>query len=64
MLRFNLAIPHFDQNSLATYNHTDQVTLKSVIDTELDVRDTYINLRVAADRLRLAEIQSVIEAEV
>ena len=31
------------------------LSLKGVIDTELDVRDTYINLRVAADRLRLPD---------
>jgi competence protein ComEC len=54
-LRFNLAIPHFDQNSISTYNNTDHVTLEGVIDAEPDVRDTYINLRVAADRLTLPD---------
>src|SRR5512135_2262244 len=55
VLRFNLAIPYFDQNSISTYNNTDQVTLEGVIDAEPDVRDTYINLRVNADRLTLPD---------
>ncbi len=54
-IRFNLAIPHFDQNSVQTYNNTGKVTLEGVIDTEPDVRDTYINLRVNADRLTLPD---------
>ena len=54
-LRFNFSIPHFDQNSISTYNNTDQVTLEGVIDTEPDVRDTYINLRVNADQLTLPD---------
>jgi competence protein ComEC len=54
-IRFNLAIPHFDQNSVKTYNNTGEVTLEGVIDTEPDVRDTYINLRVNADRLTLPD---------
>lgn len=54
-VRYNLSIPQFDQNSISTYNNTDQVTLEGVVDTEPDVRDTYINLRVQADRLTLPD---------
>ncbi|HZY44013.1 MAG TPA: ComEC/Rec2 family competence protein [Anaerolineae bacterium] len=54
-IRYQLAIPHFDQNSLTTYNNIDQVTLEGVIDTEPDVRDTYLNLRVNADQLTLPD---------
>jgi competence protein ComEC len=52
-LRFAISIPHFDQNSLSTYNGIGVVTLEGVIDAPPDVRDTYINLRVNADRLTL-----------
>ncbi len=52
-LRFALSVPHFDQNSLSTYNGIGVVTLEGVIDAPPDVRDTYINLRVNADRLTL-----------
>ncbi len=54
-IRYNLSIPHFDQNSLSTYNNSGSVTLEGVIDAPPDVRDTYINLRVKADRLTLAD---------
>ena len=48
---FTLRLPHFDQNSLSTYNGMGVVTIEGVIDRPSDVRDTYINLRVNADRL-------------
>ena len=50
-LWFTLRSPHFDQNSLSTYNGIGVVTIEGVIDGPPDVRDTYINLRVNADRL-------------
>ncbi|CAG0927454.1 hypothetical protein TFLX_00470 [Thermoflexales bacterium] len=49
-IRFTLRLPHFDQNSLSTHNGIGVVTLEGVIDADPDVRDTYINLRVKADR--------------
>jgi competence protein ComEC len=52
---FTLHLPHFDQNSLATYNGIGVVTLEGVIAGPPDVRDTYINLRVNADRLTLPD---------
>jgi competence protein ComEC len=48
---FTLRLPHFDQNSLSTYNGIGVVTIEGVIAGPPDVRDTYINLRVNADRL-------------
>ena len=57
-LRFALPVPHFDQNSLSTYNGIGVVTLEGVIDTPPDVRNTYINPRVNADRLTLPDRSS------
>jgi competence protein ComEC len=48
---FTLHLLHFDQNSLSTYNGIGAVTIEGVIDGAPDERDTYINLRVNADRL-------------
>jgi hypothetical protein len=50
-LWFTLHLPHFDQNSLSIFNGIDVMTIESVIDADPDVRDTYLNLRVSADRL-------------
>ena len=48
---FTLRLPHFDQHSLSTYNGIGTVTIEGVIDGAPDVRDTYVNLRIKADRL-------------
>jgi competence protein ComEC len=50
-LWFTLRSPRFDQNSLSTYNGIGLVTIEGVIDGPPDERDTYVNLRVNADRL-------------
>jgi competence protein ComEC len=50
-LWFTLRSPHFDQNSLSTYNWIGLVTIEGVIDGPPDECDTYVNLRVNADRL-------------
>ena len=50
-LWFTIRLPHFDQNSLSTYNGIGVVTIEGVITGPPDERDTYINLRVNADRL-------------
>jgi hypothetical protein len=50
-LWFTIRLPYFDQNSLSTYNGIGVVTIEGVIVGPPDVRDTYINLRVNADRL-------------
>jgi len=55
---FTLRLPHLDQNSLSTYNGIGTVTIEGVIDADPDVRDTYVNLRVNADRLTLPDKSS------
>jgi competence protein ComEC len=55
-LRFNLAQPHFDQNSLATFNDQQQsVIVEGAVVAEPDVRDKYTNLRVQADKLSITD---------
>ena len=55
-LRFNLAQPHFDQASLATYNdQLKPVAVEGVVAAEPDVRDVYTNLRVEADKLAITD---------
>jgi len=50
-LRINLAQPHFDQTTLATYNDQPKsVIVEGVAAAEPDVRDMYTNLRVEADQ--------------
>lgn len=53
--RYLLSLPHFDHTSLSTYNGVGEVTVEGVIVAEPDVRDTYLNLRVNADRLTLPD---------
>jgi competence protein ComEC len=53
--RLLLANPHFGENSLATYNDVGWVTLEGIVVGEPDVRDTYTNLRVRAERLVLPD---------
>ena len=56
-LRFNLAQPHFDASTLATYNdQLKSVIVEGVIVSEPDVRDTYTNLRVEADHLLISTL--------
>jgi competence protein ComEC len=50
-LWFTVRTPQFDQDSLSTYNGIGVVTIEGVISGPPDVRDTYINLRVNAERL-------------
>ena len=52
---------HTDPEFIAAHNETDkEVTVRGVLDAPADVRDTYINLRVEAERLRYdGEAQSV-----
>ena len=58
-LRFNLAQPHFDQTSLATYNdQLKPVAVEGVVAAEPDARDAYTNLRVEADKLIILRLRS------
>ncbi len=47
--------PVFDADDLATYNDRGRVTVAGVIDDYPDRRDTFVNLRVRAERLILHE---------
>ncbi len=53
--RLLLALPHFDETSLATYNDSGWVTLEGVVVGEPDERAHYVNLRLRADRLTLPD---------
>lgn len=53
--RFLLALPHFDENSLATYNDVGRVALEGVVVGEPDEREHYTNLRVRVERLTLPD---------
>ncbi len=56
-LRFNLAQPHFDQTTLATYNDQPKpVIVEGVVTAEPDARDAYTNLRVEADKLIISNL--------
>ena len=57
-LWFTVRSPHFDQNALPTYKGIGVVTIEGVVDTPPDVRDTYLNLRINADRLILPDRSS------
>ena len=55
-LRYNLAQPHFDSTSLATYNDQQKSAIvEGVIVGEPDARDTYTNLRVESDKLIITD---------
>ena len=54
-MRYLISLPQFDNTSLSTYNGVGEVTVEGVINAEPDVRDTYINLRVNADRITLPD---------
>lgn len=53
--RIGIALPHFDEHDLATYNDRGFVTLEGVIVAAPDVRDTHVNLRVQVESLTLPE---------
>lgn len=53
--RYLLARPVFDTGHIARYNDTTSLTLTGVVVGEPDRRATYMNLRVAAERLTLPD---------
>lgn len=53
--RLLLAVPHFDETTLATYNDIGWVTLEGVVVGEPDEREHYTNLRVWVERLTLPD---------
>jgi competence protein ComEC len=53
--RLLLAVPHFDETALSTYNDAGWVTLEGVVVGEPDEREYHTNLRVQAERLALPD---------
>jgi len=53
--RFLLAIPRFDEHTVAAYNGVGWVVLEGVVVGEPDERERYTNLRVEASRLVLPD---------
>ena len=49
--RYLLAVPHFDQHTLATYNDQGWITLQGVVIGEPDVRGTHADLRLRVENL-------------
>jgi competence protein ComEC len=52
-LRYDLALPHFDESTLAYHNGRGDATVVGLVADEPDVRETYVNLKVAARHLEL-----------
>lgn len=52
-LRLLSAVPAFDARHVASYNDTPDVVLEGVVADEPDVRDRFVNLRVAVRRLQV-----------
>jgi len=55
--RLTLAQPHFDDQSLASYNDRSAVTLVGVVAAEPDVRDQWVYYKLDAERLELADAE-------
>ncbi len=53
VLRYDLALPRFDESSLAYYNGRGEITVIGIVADEPEVRDRYVNLRVAGRYLEL-----------
>jgi len=53
--RLQLAMPSFDETSLAAYNGVGLVTLEGTVVGEPDERDRHTNLRLRTDRIVLAD---------
>jgi len=60
--RWEWAQPVFDESFVASYNDKGFVTFEGVVVDEPDVRDTYVNLRVAVDILLPEEARQPIPA--
>jgi hypothetical protein len=51
-LRYDLAQPHLDSTSLATYNDQQKLVVEGIVVGEPDARDAYTNLRAEADKAK------------
>ncbi len=61
--RWVVAQPVYDASFIGSYNDKGEVTLEGVVIGEPDVRDTYVNLRVAADTLLGKDARSVVPVQ-
>jgi competence protein ComEC len=52
-MRYTFALPHFDENSLASFNNRGAIPIVGNVIDYPDVRDRTTNVRVAAARLRI-----------
>ncbi|WP_420645787.1 DNA internalization-related competence protein ComEC/Rec2 [Candidatus Leptofilum sp.] len=53
-IRYGTAVPTIDQNHIAYYNGTRNVTITGLVVDEPDVRDRFVNLRVAVDTIQVS----------
>jgi competence protein ComEC len=63
-LRFNAALPRFDERALARYNDTGWTTVKGIVAAEPDVRAQRTHLRVAAHQIRVEDEWQDVEGTV
>ncbi|MBI4786909.1 MAG: ComEC/Rec2 family competence protein [Chloroflexi bacterium] len=52
-LRYTVALPHFDERSLASFNDRGATTLVGIVTEPPDVRDRTLNLRVSITQIRV-----------
>ena len=53
-LRYGTAVPTIDETHIAFYNGTRNVTITGLVVDEPDVRDRFVNLRVAVDSIQVS----------
>ncbi len=53
--RYVTAVPHIDDAHIAFYNDSSTVTMTGLVVDEPDIRDRYVNLRLEAETLLLAD---------
>ena len=53
-LRYGTAVPTIDQNHIAHYNGTRNLTITGLVVDEPDVRDRFVNLRVEVDSIQVS----------
>lgn len=53
-IRYGTAVPTIDQNHISYYNGTRNLTITGLVVDEPDVRDRFVNLRVAVDSIQVS----------
>ncbi|MFZ5919167.1 MAG: DNA internalization-related competence protein ComEC/Rec2 [Chloroflexota bacterium] len=61
MGRYWLAVPHFDDSDVASYNGQGWATLEGVVVGEPDVRGSYTNLRLRVETLQLDSVSHTVK---